>query len=264
MEAAKSERLDQAAILRHLPGKCREKSLSASIEVFPELASTNAYLLQRAAEGHAGNGAACLAEQQTAGRGRRGRSWVSPAGCGIYLSLYWEFDLPAHALSGLSLVAAVVAAEALQTAGVAVVQLKWPNDLVVNDQKMGGILVELAQKSKNMQGVVVGLGVNQCEPESVAESTEWAALEQPWTGWDAWQDPAQPISRNILAAQFIGGLREACADFALNGFAAWRSRWEGFHRDQSKSVRVDLEHGTIEGVAMGLDPLGGLRVATDG
>lgn len=260
---AVDERLDHAAICRHLAAIDQKRPSSSSIEIFPELASTNAYLSQRVATGGLSNGAVCLAEQQSAGRGRRGRVWVSPAG-GLYLSLYWAFALPPQALSGLGLVVAVVAAETLRASGLASIQLKWPNDLVVNESKLGGILIELTRISENMQAAVIGLGVNQCAPESSRSPLEMAQLEQPWTGWEAWQDPAQPISRNTLAARLIAGLRAACDAFATHGLAPWVSRWEALHRDQLSTVRVELEAETLEGVAMGLDPLGGLRVVSNG
>jgi BirA family biotin operon repressor/biotin-[acetyl-CoA-carboxylase] ligase len=260
------EKLDHAAISLELSKIGGDFAQSSSIEVFPELTSTNAWLLQRTrlheTDGPFENGAACLAEQQTAGRGRRGRAWVSPPEGGIYLSLFWVFDLPARALSGLGLMTAVVAAKALRAAGLASVELKWPNDLVVNELKLGGILIELTQISGNKQGAVLGLGVNRRAPKSALQDANTSA--QPWTGWEAWSDSARPISRVALIAQLIVGLRAACAEYAQQGLAPWVSRWEALHRDQGQSVHVELESDGFDGVALGLDPSGGLRILVEG
>jgi BirA family biotin operon repressor/biotin-[acetyl-CoA-carboxylase] ligase len=260
------EKLDHAAISGELSKIGGDFAQSSSIEVFPELSSTNAWLLQRArafeTDGPLENGAAYLAEAQSAGRGRRGRTWVSPSGGGVYLSLFWAFDLPARALSGLGLMAAVVAAEALRAAGVAALQVKWPNDLVVNELKLGGILIELTQISGKKQGAILGLGVNREAPESVLQDANGSA--QPWTGWEAWSDPARPISRSALIAQLIVRLRTACAEYAQQGLAPWVSRWEALHRDQGQTVHVELESGGFDGVALGLDPSGGLRIQVEG
>ena len=260
------EKLDHAAISLELSKIGGDSAQSSSIDIFPELPSTNAWLLQRArtfeTDGPLENGAACLAEAQSAGRGRRGRPWVSPSGGGAYLSLFWAFDLPAQALSGLGLMAAVVAAEALRDAGVAALQVKWPNDLVVNELKLGGILIELTQISGNQQGAVLGLGVNRVAPESALQDAN--ASMQPCTGWEAWSDPTRPFSRTSLVAQLIVGLRTACAAYAQQGLAPWVSRWEALHRDQGQTVHVQLESDEFDGVALGLDPSGGLRIQVEG
>ena len=260
------EKLDQAAISRELSKIGGDFAQSSSIQVFPELSSTNVWLLQQArgfeTDGALENGTVCLAEAQLAGRGRRGRTWVSPSGGGIYLSLFWVFDLPARALSGLGLMVAVVAAEVLRAAGIAALQVKWPNDLVVNELKLGGILIELTQISGNKQGVVLGLGLNREAPESALQDVNASA--QPWTGWEAWGDPARPISRSALIAQLIVGLRAACAEYAHQGLAPWVSRWETLHRDQGQTVHVELESEGFDGVALGLDPSGGLRIQLEG
>lgn len=260
------EALDHAAISAELSKIGGDFAQSSSIDIFPQLPSTNAWLLQRArafeTEVELSNGAVCLAEAQTQGRGRRGRTWVSPSGGGVYLSLFWAFDRPTQVLSGLGLVAAVVAAETLRGVGAAPVELKWPNDLVVNEFKLGGILIELTQISGNEQGVVIGLGVNRAPPQQPVSERDAAVA--PWTGWAAWIDPARPISRNALVARLIAGLRSACAEFASQGFAPWISRWEALHRDQAQTVRVDLESSRFEGIALGLNPEGGLRLMVGG
>ncbi len=233
---------------------------SAPIETFPALPSTNAWLLERARASGLVNGSACLADTQTAGRGRRGRHWVSPPGQSLYLSLFWVFSRPAAELAGLGLVAAVVAAEALRTLGVAAVQLKWPNDLVVNEHKLGGILVELVRTGENNQGAVVGVGING----GVDQTGTMSGVDQPWTEWTAWQDPARPVSRTRLAESLIVGLRSACAAYDLHGFSPWIARWESLHRDQGEAVCVEREAGgdPFCGAALGLSPEGGLRLRT--
>ncbi|HEX7025963.1 MAG TPA: biotin--[acetyl-CoA-carboxylase] ligase, partial [Gammaproteobacteria bacterium] len=144
--------------------------------VLDETDSTNGHLLARAVQ-RPPHVLVCLAEQQTAGRGRRGRSWQSPYGTSLALSLMWRFEAGAAALAGLSLATGVVVAESLEQAGAAGLQLKWPNDLVWQGRKLGGILLEVAGDVTGPCYVVIGIGLN------IATETGHAAMQsvdQPW------------------------------------------------------------------------------------
>ncbi|WP_242445717.1 biotin--[acetyl-CoA-carboxylase] ligase [Chromatium okenii] len=134
------------------------QAMLAHLVCHEQLDSTNAELLRQAAAG-APSPAACLAERQTAGRGRRGREWVSPFG-NLYLSLLWRSPLPAAALGGTSLVAGAVTTEVLQALGAQHLSLKWPNDLLWHGQKLAGLLLEVGAKSSTTSTLVIGIGIN--------------------------------------------------------------------------------------------------------
>jgi BirA family biotin operon repressor/biotin-[acetyl-CoA-carboxylase] ligase len=148
--------------------------LLKSLQVHPVIDSTNAELLRQAGQGIS-EGTVCTAEQQTAGRGRRGRQWVSPFGRNIYLSVLWEFAAGPSALEGLSLAVGVAVARALSNCGVDNVRLKWPNDVFIGDAKLGGILLEMKSNAEGVCQVVVGVGINVAMPEEAS-----AAIDQPW------------------------------------------------------------------------------------
>lgn len=128
------------------------------VSVLPVVDSTNQYLLDRIAELHSGD--ACVAEYQQAGRGRRGRQWISPFGANLYLSMFWRLEQGPAAAMGLSLVIGMVMAEVLQRLGAADVRVKWPNDLYLNDRKLAGIPVELTGKTGDAAQLVIGAGIN--------------------------------------------------------------------------------------------------------
>ena len=146
----------------------------ASLEVAWSLDSTNSELLRRKAPEH--GAAVLLAEQQTGGRGRRGRQWASPIAANLYLSLSRQFSGGLARLGGLSLVVGVAAAEALRQAGYAPVGVKWPNDLLAHGRKLGGILVEGGGEHGGPVRAVIGIGVNVHMPATAA-----TAISQAWT-----------------------------------------------------------------------------------
>ena len=138
--------------------KLSAPSPDASLELIPIIGSTNQHLLERT--NTLESGSVCIAEYQAAGRGRRGREWVSPFGANLYLSMYWRLDAGMAAAMGLSLVVGVAVVEALEEMGVEGIKLKWPNDLYHNDKKLAGILVELSGQSGGAAHIVIGLGLN--------------------------------------------------------------------------------------------------------
>ena len=152
------------------------------------------------------HGAAVFAETQTAGRGRRGRKWYSPAGVNLYCSLGWHFQCPMAALSGLSLMVGAMLAEAIAQCCSVDVQLKWPNDLYFGEKKLGGVLIEFLGESYGRQAVVIGMGLNVAMPVSAA-----VALDRPWT--DLSKASGQDIDRNRLGAEVLT---------SCNGFTGFR------------------------------------------
>ena len=217
--------------------------------------STNAEAMRQVALG-AGSGLVCVAEQQTAGRGRRGRTWVSPFAGNIYMSLVWEFAGGASALEGLSLAVGVAVAEALERCGVPDVALKWPNDLLVNGAKLGGILIEMVGDAAGSCKVVIGVGLNVQMPEAAAVD-----IDQQWT--DIYRATGSATSRNELLTAVLDELLPLLPAFERDGFGPWQSRW------MSRDVHADSEVVVISGAqklagkARGVDITGALQLETD-
>jgi len=219
-------------------------------EVVWETDSTNAELLRRAATARL---QVLVAERQTAGRGRRGRSWTSPLAAHLYLSLQRRFDGGVAALAGLSIAVGVATAEALRTLGFAAVGLKWPNDLVVRDRKLGGILIEFGGEDAGVVRAVIGIGINVRMPAAAA-----AHIDQPWIDLQALGTPLP--SRDALAAEVIAAQARALDLFAESGLAPFLSRWRALDALGGRSVEVIAGVRREPGIALGIDDRGALRV----
>lgn len=227
----------------------------ASLEIAWSLDSTNSELLRRETPAH--GVAALIAERQTGGRGRRGRTWASPLAAHLYLSLSRQFSGGLARLGGLSLVAGVAAAEALHESGCADVRLKWPNDLVVEGRKLGGLLVEGGGEHAGPVRAVIGLGLNVRMPEAMA-----ATLDQPWTDLAHLLDAA--ASRNALAARLLAHLVPALDQFDAEGLAPFLARYARLDALAGREVAVHLAGATQAGTATGIAEDGALRVRIDG
>ncbi len=223
-----------------------------TIHVHDACPSTNTALLaQETGEGTQ----ALFAEEQSAGRGRRGRRWLSCVGTGITFSLRREFDLPLRELSGLSLVAGVAAVRALRALGAHEVSLKWPNDLLVRGEKLGGILIETRARGAAVRAVI-GIGVN-CRATPGLE----ARLRRRIASLDEVASPGP--SRNEVAARVLKELLDALDAFEAHGFDAFRNDWVAMHAHEGRRLRVRLADGrVVAGVAEGLAENGGLRLRT--
>lgn len=203
--------------------------------------STNAVLL---AEGKPG--VLLTADEQTAGRGRRGKRWYSPPGAGITFSLALRMAKP---VAGLSLVAGVAAARALRDLGISRVALKWPNDLVIDGAKLGGILVETRSKL-----AVIGIGIN-CRRDAALE----AKLRRPLASLDQFIE----VDRDRVIQKLGASLLEAVATFESQGLEPLRIEWERMHAHAGERLRVRLANGrVVTGLARGLDRDGGLQLET--
>jgi len=226
------------------------------LDVLGEIDSTNAYLLELARQGKR-SGHACIAECQHAGRGRRGRQWVSPLGGNLYLSLLWRFDAGVSALGGLSLAMAVAVMRVLREQGLASARLKWPNDILVAGQKLAGILLELSGEAAGPCAVVVGVGLNIRTPAS-----QMSTVEQPWI--DLETALGKTVSRNDLAAQLLRELSRAMTQFAQSGLAPFMDEWQQWDVLAGNEITLDLPTGPLRGVARGVDQNGALLLARDG
>lgn len=250
--------LDADAILDRLTAV--ERARMASLEIAWSIDSTNAELLRRPMPGV--NAEVLLAERQTGGRGRRGRSWQSPLAAHLYLSLQRGFDGGLARLGGLSLVAGVAAVEALRALGIDAVRLKWPNDLVAVDadglRKLGGILVEGGGEHAGPVRAVLGIGVNVRMPEAQAE-----LIDQPWTDL-ATCCPEAPPTRDALAAALVGAWVQALDLFDRDGLAPFRARYAAIDALEGAPVAIHTGNGTLHGIADGIEGDGALRVRVDG
>ncbi len=195
----------------------------------------------------------CTAEIQAAGRGRQGRRWVSELGQSLVLSVSWRFAAPAGGLSGLSLAAGVALVEALAAGGFEGVMLKWPNDLVVDDRKLAGILVEASRVGSGAPACVVGVGFNlDLAPAGSGR------IDQPWT--DLAREFGRVPVRSTLAAQAANALLDACGRYQEHGLEPFAARWRERDALHGRPVRVLSGGAPIDGTAQGIDVDGALLV----
>ncbi len=243
------ELLDADAINAALAADVRASI--AKLEIAWSLDSTNSELLRR--DTPARGVAVLLAERQTGGRGRRGRSWISPLAAHLYLSVARQFSGGLSRLGGLSLVAGVAVAEALHAAGYDDVQLKWPNDLLVSGRKLGGLLVEGGGEHAGPVRAVIGLGLNVRMPHDAA-----ATVDQPWIDL-ATMGAAAP-SRNAVAACVLGHLLPALEQFDDEGLSPFLARYVRFDALAGREVIVHGAGTQSSGTALGIAADGALRV----
>lgn len=198
------------------------------LAVADQVDSTSTRMLELAARG-AASGECLAAEWQSAGRGRRGRAWVGGLGGALMFSLLWRFDRGVGHLAGLSLAAGVAVARALRECGVAA-QVKWPNDLLVEGRKLGGILIETSGEMQGPSVAVIGVGVNHRLGELAAR------VGQPATDVASHCIPAP--SRNLILARTLVRLVVILDAFERGGFAPLRDEWRSLHAYQGQRVRV--------------------------
>lgn len=220
--------------------------------------STNAEVLRRLKEG-AGAGLVCTAERQSSGRGRRGRTWVSPFARNIYVSVAAQFSGGAASLEGLSLAVGVAVARALQACAIQSVQLKWPNDVLYKGSKLGGILLEMIGDAAGNCQVVVGVGLNVAMPASTA-----TPIDQEWTDVahisSALEIPCP--SRNTILAALLNELLPLLNSFEQQGFAAWQEPWQALDAHAGKSVVLSSGDQQRAGIARGVNERGALQLET--
>lgn len=249
--------LDAASLRATLPPSIGARL--ASLEIVDTIDSTNSELLRRRTP--ADGIVALFAEHQSGGRGRQGRTWASPPGGNLYLSLARRFEDGTLArLGGLSLAVGVAAAEALHALGADAVRLKWPNDLVVIDHhrmtKLGGVLIEGGLQDGHPRAIV-GLGVNLRLPEDVAE-----AIDQPWTDLRTLIGASLP-SRRIVASAVLAALVEALDRFDTEGLAPFLPRFDALDALRDAPVTATIGDIAHAGIAAGIAGDGALRLHTD-
>ena len=221
------------------------------LEVVTTIPSTNAELAQRA-ETQSVNGAVLAAEVQTAGRGRRGREWLSPFGRNLAVSMGVAIDRPPAEVGALGLAVGLGVHDALADLGTPNVQLKWPNDVLLDGRKVAGILVELVRLSPIVE-VVIGIGVNVGCGSAIASQVEQPIADV--------AEAVPGISRNQLLARVLDHVLAESHTFAASRFAAMHARWRTAHRHEGETVTVTTPTERVSGVASVL-PSGALALDT--
>lgn len=247
--------LDERRILAGLDNATRDAL--DDLEVFETIGSTNSYLAD-AARPAPGRVRIAIAEQQTAGRGRHNREWVSPKGSGLYQSLAFTVGATREDFSALTLALGVGAINALERLAIGGVKLKWPNDLVAEDSKLGGLLTETRLAGGRMT-VIAGIGINlrMDDATRIASRSAWAqqaiALEH--------LDAVVP-DRNALASAIASELTRVFLEFAEEGFGPYADAWRKADWLLGKEIKVESPANTVIGVASGVTDDGSLRLDT--
>jgi BirA family biotin operon repressor/biotin-[acetyl-CoA-carboxylase] ligase len=231
--------------------------LPADTEVFFELGSTNDYL-HAAASPSPGAPRLVFAELQTAGRGRRGREWLAPFGSGLTFSIGWTFAEMPPDLSALSLALGVCVVRALRESGAPRMQLKWPNDIVHEHSKLGGLLLQLRSEAGGPAYVVAGLGLNLHLPAATRAALH-GPLSTPVTDLATACNGVLP-ARAVVAARVAACMLQGLQEFAVNGFAPFAADWSAFDSLRDAPVTVLRQDGAFDGIARGVDREGALRV----
>ncbi|HET9450531.1 MAG TPA: biotin--[acetyl-CoA-carboxylase] ligase [Aggregicoccus sp.] len=228
--------------------------LGRTLHAHDSLPSTNVEAFRLATEG-AAHGEIVVCEQQTAGKGRRGRVWVSPPGLNLYFSAILRPELPPQRAPELTLVAAVALAETLQQAG-ADARIKWPNDVQIAGRKVAGILTELSAEPERVHFVILGVGVNlNARPDDFPEDVQALAISLA-------EARGQRVPRAAFAAALWTRLEEWLDLHAEEGFGLIRRRWKELSSTLGQEVLVRTARQELRGVAEDIDEAGALLVRT--
>ena len=244
--------LDETSITRSLSPS--SSKLFARLCIYDELESTNDWLVKDAT---VVRGTVCLAESQTAGRGRTGRAWVSPFGTNIYLSLLWRYESGAAAMSGLSLAIGIGVTRTLRCYQVAGIGLKWPNDIMYADKKLGGILVEAHGDILGPCTVVVGLGLNCHMPQK-----DGNRIDRPWTDLEEILGSNRP-NRNSLIAGLLNEILPIVSTFDRTGIRPYLAEWRDLDCMVGRKVKLFLGDKEIHGRVEGLNDEGLIVLQTE-
>lgn len=232
------------------------RSLLGGLEIHRTIDSTNSYLMKQAGTGLR-SGHACLAEHQDAGRGRRGRPWISPYAANLYLSVLWRFTVDPAQLSGVGLAVGVALHRALRETGLTDLTLKWPNDILHRGRKLAGILLEMSGESFGASTVVIGVGINCRMPPGAG-----ARIDQAWT--DVETAVGHAVSRNQLAGTALSHVLKGLHEFQRAGLAPFLDEWQRHDAVRGKTISLQLPNETITGTAAGIDRSGALLLSRNG
>jgi BirA family biotin operon repressor/biotin-[acetyl-CoA-carboxylase] ligase len=250
-----SEPLAAADIREHLSAGVKERLMR--LDVAWSTVSTNTELVERPYPAH-GRSEVLLAEFQTAGRGRRGRSWLAPPGGAVCLSLSWTFPEVPRDAGSLSLAVGVSVLRALNALSVPDVRLKWPNDVLVGNRKLGGILIELRAEAAGPACVVVGIGLNVALGSDLVETIAATGLQAA----DLVGVTGKPVSRNALAGQLIENTMQGLLQFERDGLKAFVDEWSEADALRGLALDVIVGNEVVRGLGRGIDLSGALLVET--
>lgn len=236
--------IDEAALKQGIERRCF---------YFDDIPSTNAFMLSHSDELESGD--VCIAEHQSAGRGRRGRKWVSPYGSHLYFSLFWRLTDGMSKAMGLSLVVGCSLARVLADLGVDNIGLKWPNDVYLDGRKLAGILVEMKGQADSNCELIIGIGVNMAMPDAQGE-----AIDQPWADL---QGVAMP-DKTEFAIKLQRQLQADLTLFEREGLPAFVARWQQADRFIGKQVNLLMADKVESGICRGIDSQGALLLDIDG
>lgn len=225
------------------------------IEVEQSLDSTNERLLKLSTSEDV-HRRVCLAEYQTAGRGRRGASWLAPPGSGLCLSIAWRFQETPSAIGALSLVIGLAVQKAVSALGADGVAVKWPNDLYIEQQqpaKIAGILIEMRSELAGPSIVVIGLGLNIQLSHEVRKKIDQQAS-------DLASVCEQPPGRNETAGRVLAEILSALEEFAISGFSPFREHWQQVDFLNGRKINLHVNNQAVTGTACGVDENGLLKL----
>ncbi len=227
------------------------KDSRITLDVFESIPSTNDYLRNKSP---LKNLHFCLAEHQTKGRGRLGRSWVSPFGRSIYCSFSYIFNKDMSEMSGLSLIIGIAIANALESLNPAIQPfLKWPNDIYVQHKKMGGILIDLIAEAYGNCKAIIGFGLNINMQDIALEE-----IDQPWSSLE--HTLQSKMDRNFVVARIIQFILKSLDIFLDQGLAPFLSEWSRYDLLKDQKISISTQQSVISGIARGIDDKGFLRL----
>lgn len=232
-----------------------DPKLDLDIEVFSSIESTNTYLLETDTT-HLEKPKLVFAEVQTAGRGRKGRTWVAPKYQNLHFSLLYPMGCAVAKASGFSLVVGLAVAKALENLWVADPKLKWPNDIYLQGKKLGGILIENKQIKTHRFQAVIGIGLNIDMSDVPTD-----AVSQPFI--DLKTVLGRVCCPGELAAEITNQLMPMIEALETKGFAPFESLWSTYDYLLGQSITIEHQGEMIEAVMQGVDPKGGMRCITD-
>ena len=246
--------LNQSKIQQHYTALGAQ---TASVEVHPIIDSTNSELMRRIqSKTELESGTVIVAEMQQAGRGRRGRVWQSPFGANLYYSYFWRLDDGIQAAMGVSIAVGLAVYDAIKALYSIEAELKWPNDIYLNKQKLAGVLVELDGQPQGPCQLVIGIGINLQMPQSFSQH-----IDQAWTDLS---QHAQQLDKNQLVASLTYYLEQRLVQYRQTGLHAMYEQWNSLNAFAGECVELNTGHRSWRGICEGIDPQGGIRIRQDG
>jgi BirA family biotin operon repressor/biotin-[acetyl-CoA-carboxylase] ligase len=250
--------LNQTKIQQHFNQLTSQlKSQPVNVEVHPIIDSTNSELMRRIqAKTALESGTVIVAEMQQAGRGRRGRVWQSPFGANLYYSYFWRLDDGLQAAMGVSIAVGLAVYDTIKALYNIELELKWPNDIYLNKQKLAGVLVELDGQPQGPCQLVLGIGINLQMPQSFSQH-----IDQAWTDLS---QHTQQLDKNELVASLTYHLENRLDQYRKSGLHTMHEQWNSLNAFAGEYVELNTGHRSWRGICEGIDPQGGIRIRQDG